>query len=122
LARLRSLGARVSTLEPRLKRLEIDHDTARRGLEARRWYNLAAWKAVPHGLRWQCLLRDAFTCQWPGCGRIHADTSKLVADHIVPHRGNRRLFFDLNNLQTLCDTCHSQHKQRAEAAQRGGGV
>lgn len=115
------MGQRVETLVPKLRRLELDHDEARRGFDARRWYNSAAWRGVPTGLRWRCLLRDHFTCQWPGCGRIEADTSKLVADHIEPHRGNRRLFFDLRNLQTLCKTCHDTHKQRAESA-GGGGV
>lgn len=121
MARLRSLGQRVDTLMPKLRRLELDHDEARRGTEARQWYNSAEWRSVPSGLRWRCLLRDRFTCQWPGCGRIEPDASKLVADHVAPHRGNRRLFFDLGNLQTLCKPCHDTHKQRAEAA-RGGGV
>lgn len=122
MGRLRSLGDQVTTLAPKLRRLELDHDEARRGLASRRWYNSAAWKAKPHGLRWQCLVRDQFTCQWPGCGRIVADTSQLVADHIEPHRGQRARFFDLGNLQTLCKKCHDTHKQRAEHAQRGGGV
>lgn len=122
MARVKTLGSRVTMLAPKLRRLELDHDAARRGNEGRRFYGLRAWKAKPHGLRWQCLVRDAFTCQWPGCGRIEHDTSKLVADHIVPHRGDRRLFFDLDNLQTLCAECHSTHKQRAEARGEGGGV
>lgn len=122
MARVRSLEQQVGTLAPKVRRLELRHDEARRGLEARRWYGLAAWKAKPHGLRWQCLMRDAFTCQWPGCGRIEADTSLLVADHIVPHRGDRRLFFDLGNLQTLCKTCHDKHKQSAERSTGVGGV
>lgn len=121
MARLRSLGQRVDTLAPKLRRLQIDHDDSRRGAEARTWYNSSEWRGVPNGLRWQCLTRDRFTCQWSGCGRIEADTSQLVADHIEPHRGVKRLFFDLRNLQTLCKPCHDTHKQRAEAA-RGGGV
>lgn len=119
MGRLRSLGQRVETLAPRLRRLEMDHDQARRGLDARRWYNSAAWRGVPNGLRWKCLVRDLFTCQWPGCGRVVADTSQLVADHVVPHRGDRARFFDLGNLQTLCKSCHDTHKQRIESG--GGG-
>jgi 5-methylcytosine-specific restriction endonuclease McrA len=122
MGRLRSLGDRVGTLAPKTRRLELDHDTARRSIEWRKWYGLARWKAKPHGLRWQCFVRDGFTCQWPGCGRVEPDTSKLVADHIVPHRGDHRLFFDLNNLQTLCKDCHDTHKQRAERAPGVGGV
>jgi len=37
-----------------------------------------------------------------------------VADHIVPHRGDRALF--MGELQSLCVHCHSSVKQREEAA------
>ena len=37
-----------------------------------------------------------------------------VADHIIPHRGDLALFYDTNNLQSLCAECHSKHKQREE--------
>lgn len=30
-----------------------------------------------------------------------------VWDHIVPHRGNERLFLDPNNWQALCISCHN---------------
>lgn len=53
-----------------------------------------------------------FTCQC--CGRIEGDTSKLVADHIIPHRGDPALFWDMSNLQTLTKQCHDSNKQRLE--------
>jgi 5-methylcytosine-specific restriction protein A len=28
-------------------------------------------------------------------------------DHIVPHRGNMKLFWDPKNWQSLCEGCHS---------------
>lgn len=62
------------------------------------------------------LLRDMFTCQWPGCGRVEPNTSKLVADHRRPHRGDPVLFWDARNLWTLCAPCHSSLKQREEAS------
>ena len=31
-----------------------------------------------------------------------------VIDHIVPHKGNERLFWDENNMQTLCIRCHNK--------------
>lgn len=40
-----------------------------------------------------------------------------VVDHIIPHRGDRRLFWDRSNWQSLCATHHSRDKQREE---RGG--
>lgn len=60
------------------------------------------------------LLRDLFTCQWRGCGRVVADTSQLVADHREPHRGDEALFWSEDNLWTLCKPCHDSAKQREE--------
>lgn len=37
-----------------------------------------------------------------------------VADHIIPHRGDKGLF--MGELQSLCVSCHSGAKQREEAA------
>lgn len=37
------------------------------------------------------------------CGRPATDV-----DHIVPHRGDKRLFWDQNNWQPLCHECHSR--------------
>jgi 5-methylcytosine-specific restriction enzyme A len=39
-------------------------------------------------------------------------------DHIKPHRGNRALFFDYGNLQSLCHSCHSR-KTAGEVWGRG---
>lgn len=53
-----------------------------------------------------------FTCRM--CDRIEANTSKLVADHKAPHRGDERLFWDADNLQCLCKSCHDSLKQSEE--------
>lgn len=82
----------------------------------RRWYKTARWQK----LRWAVLVRDLFRCA--RCGRIEADTARLVADHKVPHRGDERLFWDADNLQCLCKACHDGVKQAEEQAslhQRG---
>lgn len=78
------------------------------------WYKTARWQA----LRLSIFHRDLFKCQWPGCGRIEGNTSKLVCDHIIPHRGDERLFWDETNLQTLCKPCHDRLKQSAEQSSR----
>jgi 5-methylcytosine-specific restriction enzyme A len=44
-------------------------------------------------------------------GRI---TPATVADHIVPHHGDPRLFYDPNNLQSLCASCHNARKKLQE--------
>lgn len=80
----------------------------------RRWYKTAEWQR----LRWDCLVAATFTCVM--CGRNGgADTSKLVADHIEPHRGERDLFYDPSNLQCLCKPCHDGTKQRQERRSQG---
>ncbi|MCC8013656.1 MAG: HNH endonuclease [Eubacterium sp.] len=33
-------------------------------------------------------------------------TKATVVDHIIPHRGNRELFWDRSNWQSLCKSCH----------------
>lgn len=80
----------------------------------RAWYNLARWKAKPHGLRWQVLVEASFTCC--RCHQIArcAKGSDMVADHITPHRGDPALFWDRSNLQCLCKTCHDTAKQAEE--------
>jgi 5-methylcytosine-specific restriction enzyme A len=115
MGRLGKLAPRIETLRPRVDqaqgRVEVDRNRNRQAW--RRWYGLARWKA----LRMAVLVRDMFTCQWPGCGRIEPDTARLVADHKVPHRGDPALFWDEHNLWTLCASCHSSAKQREEAAE-----
>ena len=37
-----------------------------------------------------------------------------VVDHIVPHKGNLKLFWDESNLQALCKTCHDSAKALKE--------
>ena len=98
-----------------MRRVTDAHGHDDRGEAGRSWYHLARWKHPERGLRIQVLTRDLFTCQWPGCGRLEADTSRLVADHKVPHRGDPTLFWSEANLWTLCKPCHDRLKQAAEA-------
>lgn len=76
--------------------------------EYRRLYKTKAWQQ----LRKACLIRDNFTCRF--CGKTEWNTSRLVADHIKPHRGDEALFFDLDNTQCLCEDCHRDAKQSEE--------
>lgn len=63
-----------------------------------------------YGSRWRKASR-AFLQAHPLCeeclkhGRY---TRATVVDHIVPHRGNAKLFWDRNNWQALCKRCHDQ--------------
>lgn len=57
-------------------------------------------------------LRDAFLQAHPHCVdpyRVHRHLVLATdVDHIVPHRGDMRLFWDASNLQALCHGCHSR--------------
>ena len=37
-----------------------------------------------------------------------------VVDHIIPHKNNNDLFWDINNWQALCKLCHDSVKQKEE--------
>lgn len=69
-----------------------------------------------YGYRWQKASR-AFLARHPLCrycehdGRIAAAT---VVDHIVPHHGDQALFWDADNWQPLCKSCHDRRKQSEE--------
>ena len=53
------------------------------------------------------------TCRF--CGK-----PAQVADHIKPHKGNERLFFDIENTMSLCKPCHDSAKYRIELGQVPG--
>lgn len=59
-------------------------------------YNSHSWRT----LRKKILQRDGFACQ------ICGNTENLVIDHIQPHQDNLELFYDTDNLITLCKSCH----------------
>lgn len=113
--------AKLATIKPQLTamrpRLQAPKDEAGRSRYRdttsapwRSWYKTARWQR----LRWSVLVRDAFTCAM--CGKIETDTSKLVADHRRPHRGDADLFWDESNLQCLCKVDHDSRKQAMERA------
>lgn len=111
MARLKRLGASLAMLAPDLPMSphagpERDRWRARHQ-PWRAWYRTARWQR----LRWQVLERDLFTCR--RCGRIEADTSRLVCDHVEPHRGDEARFWS-GPFQTLCKGCHDQAKQADE--------
>lgn len=116
--------ARLTTIKPKLQamrpKLQAPKDEAGRSrfrdqnAPWRAWYKTARWGK----LRWQVLTEAMFTCAM--CGRVEGDTSKLVADHIAPHRGNEALFWDETQIQCLCKSCHDSTKQALEKSGKLG--
>lgn len=78
--------------------------------EYRRLYKTAAWRS-----RRMHQLADEPLCR--SCKAAGRETLATIADHVIPHRGDERLFFE-GELQSLCDEepwrCHSRVKQREE--------
>jgi 5-methylcytosine-specific restriction protein A len=72
-----------------------------------RLYNTAHWKRLR---RLQLITHPLCTY----CERQGVITAATVADHIDPHKGDLALFYDADNLQSLCDSCHSRIKQIEE--------
>lgn len=97
-------------------------DHKRRSAEAAEWhrlYKLPIWTDV---LRPQQLAREPFCRECTRKARLTGDQHLLRVpatdvDHIVPHRGNKKLFTAPGNLQSLCHPCHSR-KTRAEMAEK----
>lgn len=61
--------------------------------------------------------RAAFLRQNVLCAEHRRQGHNVVAtvvDHIVPHRGDMRLFWDRSNWQALCETCHNAKTARGE--------
>lgn len=115
MGRLRSMPSRLGAAPSRLAsaspRTEQQRHAQRDADQHwRAWYKKARWQK----LRWSVLVRDLFTCK--RCGKVEADSSQLVGDHIRPHRGDEALFWDAGNIQCLCKACHDRDKQREERA------
>lgn len=70
----------------------------------------------PYNYRWQKSrlgwLRHHTLCA--ECERHGRVTQATVVDHIQPHHGDMKLFWDRTNWQSLCKHCHDAHKQRFE--------
>ena len=61
--------------------------------------------------RWRKASKQ-FLSENPLCVKCLADgryTKAEAVDHIVPHRGDMTLFWDMSNWQALCKSCHD-HK------------
>jgi 5-methylcytosine-specific restriction protein A len=73
----------------------------------RAWYKTVAWLAI----RAKRLAEEPLCRRCKARGRL---VSANTCDHIEPHRGNRELFFDYLNTQSLCPLCHNASKQSEE--------
>lgn len=100
------------------KRDEAQEATARRMREKHRKELRGSSSARGYGYKWQ-KIRARFLALHPicqECERLGIVKAATDVDHIVPHRGDMNLFYDIENLQALCHECHS----RKTAKEDGG--
>ena len=78
-----------------------------------------AWPELYNSTRWkkirQIVLEKAPLCAV--CRKSGRLTQAEDVDHIVAHQGDEHLFFDIENLQPICKTCHGS-KTAQEVRQR----
>lgn len=84
-------------------------------LRYKKLYMSRRWKEI----RKIVLARDDYRCQNKNCGEFlqsgRNHQRSAVVHHIVPHKGNLGLFYDIENLQAVCWSCHSGEIQSEEA-------
>jgi len=55
----------------------------------------------------------------PFCAECTDRVRATDVDHVIPHCGNRKLFYDENNLQSLCHSHHSKKTFRENSKTPG---
>jgi len=112
MARLQTVKPLLQVVKPMLAPITQDRREYSRRRDSqitwRKLYKTKKWQR----LRWKVIEQAHFTCSM--CGKLESNTSQLVADHITPHKGDEKLFWDAGNLQCLCKHCHDTTKKRME--------
>jgi 5-methylcytosine-specific restriction protein A len=90
----------------------VHNDAAHQQLVADR----ANAAARGYDARWQkarlCFLQENPLCV--ECAKEPRTTAGTIVDHIIPHRGNEKLFWDQTNWQALCKEHHDRKTARGE--------
>lgn len=90
----------IDTSHPNLRIIETRQNSHQRG------YNYK-WKQAR-----ERFLRHNPLCRF--CEEKGITTEATVVDHVIPHKGDKKLFWDQSNWQPLCKHCHDSTKQRIE--------
>jgi 5-methylcytosine-specific restriction endonuclease McrA len=77
-------------------------------------YNSSQWHKIRH-----YQLQSSPLCAL--CEAQGITQAATIVDHVKPHRGNKELFFNAANLQSLCKPCHDKHKRIKELRGIMGG-
>lgn len=88
---------------------QIMADQVRRSVQPER-RDSAAYHNLYYSRRWRELRARQLVAEpfCRECARRGMRTRAEDIDHIKPHKGDKRLFYDPSNLQSLCHSCHSR--------------
>lgn len=86
-------------------------EPVRRG-EAGDWHRLYATK------RWKQIRAKQLLIE-PFCAECEDRVRATDVDHVIPHRGDKNLFYDESNLQSLCHSHHSKKTFRENGTPPG---
>jgi len=118
MGRLSYLKPRLAAVPPRLGYVPGDtkaQDKTRDTLAPwRAWYRTPRWQR----LRQAVFVRDGYICQRTGelCSGKHPAPNSPVANHKRPHKGDPKLFWDIDNVETIAKACHDAAVQAEERA------
>ena len=84
----------------KIKKTETRETACQRGYDA-------YWRSY----RLSFLRRNPLCVECKKSGKLKAAS---VVDHIIPHRGNKELFWDIKNHQALCTRHHNEKTRRGE--------
>ena len=73
-------------------------------------------RARGYDRKWEAA-RAEYLAEYPYC-RVCGEPAAVV-DHIIPHKGDMRIFWDRRNWQPLCSHHHNSAKQSQERRARG---
>ena len=65
-----------------------------------------------YGHRWQKIRHNHLASNplCVECNKMNITKLATVVDHITPHKGNMTLFYDKDNLQSLCELHHNKRQ------------
>ena len=84
------------------------------------WTHEGSGASRGYNSKWQ-KARESYLAAHPLCVECMKSgkyTKGTVVDHIVPHKGNKELFWNRQNWQTLCKECHDR-KTLSKDVRRG---
>jgi len=114
------MPSHAPSYKPNLNIPSTQHSHSAESEEWQRWYKLGRWVR----------LRQVQLIKQPLCEECKRQTPRRitaagVVHHIIPHRGNADLFWDGDNLESVCKQCHDssiQSRERMSAIVRSGSI